>query len=941
MKLGYNITLKILIFVQLLLIFSCKTNKVPEKEHLFIGNKFNYLEKEKGLLKGAKEPFADELENYVKQKPNKKILFVVPLGLWMYDRSDSRFDTLYSEYYSVDQKRRNQKLLDSLYIKHNFESYVGKSRWFDRFFYNNGEPPVLVDSTISAASARNLQQFFKNRGWRKAVVTDTLLASGKKAKVQYNIQLGRPMIMDTIIYDVADELKEGLYNAFAERGKSRMKLNSKCEEKETGPKRPSMNGEQYVKSFFGRNSTVKKGDRLDSYVIGDEITRLENRLQNIGYFGFNELKDEVIYYIDTTNNIYDVPVRMQIKKSILARRDHPADSVKNDTLKYVPKFKRSKYNQIKVTLEGSKNTEGKKSVEDSINSGYYVVDKKEVVCVDGRRAKIKVKDTIAYIINESGGRYKNRVLADMLALKKGDYYRLNSELETRRNIYKVNNFNISSFKTEFEAGSDSTLVTNIVLSPSEKYSYELGFEAFTSRVADFGISPNVTFTAKNLFRGAENLSITFGGTLGNVSSQKNNNKLFNASEISAQASLSFPRLLLPFDTQNLVPKSWGPSSAVSAGYSAQYNIGLDRRNYNTAFSYNFSPTRTTVHQITLWNLQYTQFLNPQNYFNVYEQDAEVRDDVYADYFALYPAVQTEYQNGEITDDQLLLQIQSDSNFMNSLKTTDPDLSDSFYLMETRRYIFTQNVLISSFKYDFTYDQRLEYFRRKNPFYLKAQLELAGNALSLFNNSLKDFQTSNNRIVKQIFGVPYSQFVKFDLDLRKYWNFTGKKSINARLFAGLGIPYGNSFSLPFDRNYSVGGPSDVRAWRAFGFGPGTSQLASKQGFELVALGNFKLLSSVEYRFPLPSKGFEGALFVDAGNVWGTLSDSPYKFSLDTFYKELGIGGGWGVRWNISNFIIRFDFAYKFHDPRRDEGDRWYFKYINLLKPQVNFAIDYPF
>ncbi len=939
MKLRHNITLKILIFVQILFIFSCKTNKVPEKEYLFTGNKFNYINKGKGLLKEAKEPFSDELENYVKQKPNKQILFVVPLGLWLYDRSDSRFDSLYSRYYSLDQKLRNQAALDSLYIKYNFESYVGKSRWLDRFLYKNGEPPVLADSMISKTSARNLQKYFKNRGWRKAEVTDTLLASGKKAKVQYDINLGRPMIMDTLIYDVADDLKKGLYNSFTERGKSRMKLNRKCEEKETGPKRPPMNGEQYVKSFFGRNSLVKKGDRLDSYVINDEITRLENRLQNMGYFRFNEFKDEIIYYVDTANNIYNVPVRVQIKKSTLFESITP-DSVKKDTVKRAHVFKRYKYEKFNITL--LKDSDAKEAEKgDPVDTGFYVVDKKQPVCVDGRRAKIMVRDTIAYIVNQTGGRYKNRVLTDMLAIKRGDYYRLNSEIETRRNIYKVNNFNIIKFNTTYEPSSDSTLVTDIILAPSEKYSYELGFEAFSSRVANFGISPNVTFTAKNLFRGAENLSITFGGTLGNIDTQNSKDKLFNASELSAQASLSFPRLLLPFNTQNLIPKAWGPSSAISAGYSAQYNIGLDRRNYSTAISYNFAPTRTTVHQITLWNLQYTQFLNPGNYFNVYTQDAEVRDKVYDDYFALHPDVEAEYDNKEITDDQLLLQIQSDTDFMNNLKTTDPTLSDSFYLMESRRYIFTQNVLISSFKYDFTYDQRLEYFRRRNPLYLRAQMELAGNALSLFNSSLKDFQTSNNKIVKQILGVPYSQFVKLDLDLRKYWTLSGKKSINARLYAGIGIPYGNSFSLPFDRNYSVGGPSDVRAWRAFGFGPGASQLASKQGYEMVAMGNFKLLSSVEYRFPLPSKSFEGALFVDAGNVWGTLSDSPYKFALDSFYKELGIGGGFGVRWNISNFIIRFDFAYKFHDPRRDEGDRWYFEYINLLKPQVNFAIDYPF
>ncbi|WP_128151569.1 translocation and assembly module lipoprotein TamL [Apibacter raozihei] len=931
-KLKRNITLKILISAQILLIFSCKTNKVPEKQYLFIGNKYNYLDKkgmpyldaygmpfydEKGkpVVNEYKSPFSDELDSYVKQKPNKTILFFVPLALWMYDRSDPKFDSVYYDYYKVKQKERNQALLDSLYIKYNLKSYVGQNRWFDRFFYNNGEPPVIADTAIAASSAKNLQQYFKNRGWRKSSVKDTLLASGKKAKVRYDIKLGRPMIMDTIIYDVAQELQDNLYNGYLQRQtKIKVKKNSVERTKE-----------ELINVFFSRGSSIKKGDRLDAYVIEKEISRIENRFQNMGYFRFNDLKDEVIYYVDTAKNIYNVPVRMSIKKSAIAT------DVKKDSAQL--KFKKYKYNQLRVTLQNLN-----KEMQYHIDSTYYVTDRKIVKWEDGKKRKGIIKDTIAFIVNETGGRYKNRVLGDMLAIEKGQYYRLNSEIETRRNIYKVNNFNILGFKTAPESGSDSTLVTNIILTPMDKYSYEIGFEAFGSKVVNFGITPNVTFTAKNLFKGAENLSVTLGGSVGNIESKKNNSSLFNASEVSAQASLSFPKLLVPFNGKKIIPKRWGPSSAITLGYNAQYNIGLDRRNYNAGLSYNFTPTRTTVHQVTLWGLQYTQFLNPGNYYNIYTEDWNTMKELY---FKVYPELESALNDKKITEKQLQEQVINDRAFRDELMHVSPESMDSYGLLESRRYRFTQNVLISSFKYNFTYDQRLSFFPPKNPFYIKTQIELAGNALSIFNKSLKDFTTSNDKVVKEIFGVPYSQFVKIDLDIRKYWNLSLKKSFNVRFFTGIGIPYGNSFDMPFDRSYSVGGPSDVRAFKAFGFGPGTSKFGSKDGYELVALENFKLLTSLEYRFPLPSKGFEGALFVDAGNVWGIRKNSLNKFEFDSFYKELGIGGGWGVRWNISNFIIRFDFAYKFHDPRRDEGDRWYFKHINVLKPQINFAIDYPF
>ncbi|MDR2123151.1 MAG: outer membrane protein assembly factor [Flavobacteriaceae bacterium] len=960
MKLKYNITLKILIFVQLFFIFSCKTNKVPKNGHLFISSKFNYIDKkgkpyldeygrpfldkkEKEILNEYKHPFVDELVDYVKPKPNTHQFFVIPLGLWLYDLSNPKFDSIYSEYYKVAQKQRNQKLLDSLYIKYNQGNYVGKPRWFDRFFYNNGEPPVLVDSIISKASARNLQQYFRNRGWRKATINDSILASGKKAKVQYNIKLGRPMIIDTIIYDIADEISDRLYSNYTRRNQANAKTSGSR----------ILTKEEYMAGFLSRGSLIKKGDRLDAYVIGNEVTRLEDRFKNMGYFRFNDLKDEVIFYVDTTSNAYNIPVRLSIEKSKLISSDVDlSDPNKKDTLN--PKFKRYKYNRINLTLEDSENKNGEKY---PIRSGFYTTDKKVVRIKDGKKIREIVKDTIAYVVNQTGKKYKNRVLVNMLAIKKGDTYRLNAETQTRRNIYKVNNFNIQVFTTEAEKNSDSisvidgiqtpkkesdsTLVTDIKLTPMPKYSYELSFEAFNSSVANFGITPNVKFTTKNLFGGAENLNISFGGALGNIESKKNSNAFFNASELSAKVSLSFPELLMPFNIGKLMPKAWGPSSAISVGYNAQYNIGLDKRSYNAGFLYNFTPTRTTIHQITLWDLQYAQFLNPGNYFSVYEKDREIKDYVLKEYLLMFPGVETELNQGLITEEDLLFRIQEDFLFRDYMESVDQGkILEAYDLMEFRRYRFTQNVLISSFKYDFTYDERLSNFPGRHPFYLRVQMELAGNVFSLLNKTLDDFTTSNSKTIKQIFGIPYSQFVKFDFDIRKFWSLSSKKSLNARLFAGIGIPYGNSFSMPFDRSYSVGGPSDIRAWRTFGFGPGSSDLGGKEGYELGAIDNFKLLSSVEYRFPL-SGSFEGALFADAGNIWGTKKDSPDKFEFNTFYKELGIGGGGGVRWNISNFIIRFDLAYKFHDPRREEKDRWYFKYINPLKPQINFAIDYPF
>jgi outer membrane protein assembly factor BamA len=855
---------------------------VPEGEHLFIANKYKYLD-------NKKKPFADELPNYVKQKPNRNLGMIIPFNLWIYDLSNVRFDSVYQEYYNAPESKRNQYLLDSLYIKYNLEKSVGHGHWFGRYFHNAwGEPPVLMDTLLAEKSAKNLQQYFINRGWRKNRVTDSLLIkSRKKASTQYNLTLGQPTIIDSIFYDISDPDIARIYQRVS------------------------------------KHSYVKKGGRLDAFVIEKDISRIETIMQNHGYYGFNELKDEMIYIVDTANSIYQVPVTVSIRKSPYTGFPQKnqifadEDTLKTDSIKTPLKFKTFTYGEINITLNRNKRLNSDQPVN--------LPDKPSV-------------EENGYVVINNNRHYNNRVLSDMMVIEKGKTYRLNDEVQTRKNIYKLNNFNIDNFETKLL--TDSTVQTNLILTPMEKYSFELSFEGFTSRVASFGVTPKLSFLAKNLFGNAENLAVSFNLTAGNIASKRNNDKLFNASEFSGQATLTFPRWLLPFNTENMIPKRWGASTSISAGYSAQFNIGLDRRNYLASLSYDITPTPTTVHKFILWNLQYTQFLHSENYFRVYSQDGKVKDSIFSAYVKEYPSVDLQAMNYNEAASLILNNADFKNILLNSSDKAGRALWDSYNLVETRRYIFTQNVLISSFGYNFTYDQRLNK-SKINPFYLHAGVELAGNILSIFNKSYDKMTTSGNQEVRQIFDVPYSQFAKFDLDLRKYWNFTTRKTLAARFLMGLGHPYGNSFAMPFDRNYSVGGPNDIRAWKAFGLGPGSSNAGSKDGFELIALQNFKLLSSVEYRFPITEKSWEGGLFIDAGNIWATDNSHPNVFKINTFYKELGIGSGWGIRWNMNYFILRLDFAYKIHDPSREEGDRWTFKYINPLKFRINFGIGYPF
>ena len=242
-------------------------------------------------------------------------------------------------------------------------------------------------------------------------------------------------------------------------------------------------------------------------------------------------------------------------------------------------------------------------------------------------------------------------------------------------------------------------------------------------------------------------------------------------------------------------------------------------------------------------------------------------------------------------------------------------------------------------YNFVYNE-IGKKDRPNPFYFNGKFEMAGNIFSIFNSNRKEDGIVSGPS-RTIFNIPYSQFVKFDFDVRKYFTFNNEKQTLAfRQFIGIGIPYGNSSSMPFVRSYFNGGSNDIRAWRVFGgLGPADSQLDEK--VRSYAMDNVKLTTNIEYRMPF-TEMFEGAAFVDAGNIW-SLKDSGFgdQFKFNKFISQMGVGTGVGLRINVAYITLRLDAAYKVYDPNKPMGDRWVISKWQPLKPVLNFAFGYPF
>jgi outer membrane protein assembly factor BamA len=194
-------------------------------------------------------------------------------------------------------------------------------------------------------------------------------------------------------------------------------------------------------------------------------------------------------------------------------------------------------------------------------------------------------------------------------------------------------------------------------------------------------------------------------------------------------------------------------------------------------------------------------------------------------------------------------------------------------------------------------------------------------------------------------VNYSQYIEADGEARYFLPIGKKSSFNSRFYGGIGVPYGNSNALPYVRQFYSGGTNSIRAWRVRELGPGSYRPVIDPNVRLDLTGDMRLEANAEIRFPLIYY-LEGALFVDAGNIW-TLRKDPggpgKEFDITRFWDEIAVGAGAGLRLNFSYFIIRFDLAAKIHSPYTLPiwGDsKWRNEFI-LSNLTYNLAVGYPF
>ncbi|MDW5287848.1 BamA/TamA family outer membrane protein [Formosa sp. PL04] len=640
--------------------------------------------------------------------------------------------------------------------------------------------------------------------------------------------------------------------------------------------------------FKGR-SFIKTGQRYTTNNFEAERDRITSTLRNHGIYQFSQ--DYVIFQADTINTNKKINVEVQIKNF---------NSRGQDSSHREP-FKVYKIKEVNIFTDFSNENRNSKILDSTSFNGYnlYSVDK------------------IAF---------RPKALTDAVFIIPGTIFRDIDRTRTYQHLSELKTFKYPDIK--YIKNPDTTLTTNIYLTPLKKFNLGFSTEVSQSNIQVIGFSVNPSLLARNIFKGAETLELSGFASIGasdDAGSEKD--VFFDINEIGADLKLTIPRLFFPIRTDSLIPKYMSPTTSTSLSVASQKNVGLDKRSFTGSLNYNWKPKKGVSKALDLFSAQYVRNLNPDNYFNVYSTSYNTLNGIAQD-IGYIP----KYENLSIPDGA--------NEFIDVVLGPNPpdDISEddiqSVNNIDERMIRLTENNLIVSTAYTFIKDNRRN--ASDEAFYIfKFRLETAGNMLALGSSLFNSPKNDDGRY--ELFNVAYSQYVKTEFDYIKHWDLGHKNILAFRSFFGIAIPYGNSNNIPFSKSFFAGGANDNRAWIAYDLGPGSSE--SKDDFNEA---NLKLALNIEERFNI-FEDLYGAVFMDVGNIWNVfdnIDDESATFNNLSSLKDTAIGTGIGFRYDFSFLVFRFDIGFKTYDPSYPEGDRW-FKDYNFGNAVYNIGINYPF
>ena len=646
-----------------------------------------------------------------------------------------------------------------------------------------------------------------------------------------------------------------------------------------------------------KNRLIKKGDPFEINRFEAERNRLISYFRNNGVYNFQQNNIQFTAIIDSSG--IDTKIPVVVKISNFQKRE-------NDSLSIIP-YQIHEVKKINLYIDSAGQLEHYSAFTDSLK-----LDKINIFY----KGKLK---------------YKPKTLEEVIFIEKDKPYSDFTRALTYRYISNLRNFKYPSI-TYKTIGKTSDLEANIFLSPKERFSVGFDLDFSHSNIQDFGFSLGSSFGIRNVFRGAEVLEVSLKNTLGSSSDISSlESQLFNLYELGADTSIQFPRIMFPINLDRFIPKTMNPSTSINLNLTLQQNIGLDKQYFGASYQLNWEPNNLAKLNWKIIDLEFINNQNINNYFNVYRNSYDRLNDI---------GKQFNSNHNYFDFKGNLIIPEGANNFINAVLENQTSLTPENFayqdvnLVKERQNRLTTNNLIFGSSFGVYYNSQLNLLD-ETFFQFQWKLSLVGSLLNQILKSSRTEKNENNQY--EIAGVTPSQFVKTEINYIKHWQVSQKTVLAFRAFSGIAIPFGNANSIPFTRSYFSGGSNDIRGWKAYKLGPGSSNNMNEFNE-----ANFKLTLNLEYRFPFLSK-MNGAFFLDAGNIWNifdNINDPAYRFDGLKDLNEIAIGTGLGLRYDFNFFVFRLDTGFKTYNPALPKSSRWQTKY-SIKEAVFNIGINYPF
>lgn len=670
----------------------------------------------------------------------------------------------------------------------------------------------------------------------------------------------------------------------------------------------------YIYSLSGRDST-KRINRFvrrlgEPPVIYDSVLsrktqlNIQNAVQNMGYLNAEvdllevpkDNRINVRYYVQPHQRYMVSRISKEVQDTAIAQQLQQGDyvSLLKDNMPFDLNVLDAERNRLNTYLQNKGYYKFNKDFvrfEADTTQGNHQVDLKMILqkfsvgrSDEGNPHQRYTIGNVFYNIPVSHNKpfVRPKVVSSASELIEGSLYR---EQDVQGSYSRLNRLGAvqSSRITLTENAEDSTkLDARISLTPSKRNSFNVELEG-TNSAGDLGVAVAFSYQNRNLFRGSELLNLKARGAFEAIKGLRGYSDQ-NFIEYSFEAGITFPDFIFPFLRQSFRKRALA-TSELNFMFDSQDRPEFHRRVLTTSWRYKWArASRRMQHRIDLLDINYV--------------------------------------------------------FM-------PWISDTFreiYLdnPESRNAILRynyENLFIVKWGYSFFYSSQSLNPNSKNygtnAYIIRASIETAGNFLYGISNMSKASKNEDGQYT--LFNNAYAQYVKGDFDFSKSFMINSANSLAIHFGLGVAYPYGNSTILPYEKRYFSGGANSVRGWSVRELGPGIF-LGNDGKIDFInQTGDLKLDMNIEYRTHLFWK-FDGAVFIDAGNIW-TLRD--YKdqpggqFKFDTFWKQIAVAYGFGIRLNFNYFILRLDGGMKAIHPAYEDSRRHY----PIIHP--NFKRDFTF